>query len=329
MRLPRCRARRRTESRAAGAVSWPLLLALCVLLSGCGVGFGSGERAGEAELVVTRDFGSEVLLEERVDDLVESDTVLRILDRHAEIETRYGGGFVQAIDGVSGGVEGGKPFDWLYFVNGLEADRGSAEVDVSSGDRIWWDHRNWSVTTSVPAIVGQFPAPFVNASGEPLGSVALECLPSGVSESCKITRAALESVGAMPREVGVRQSDEISTRIVVGVWDAIATEPIGELIAAGPERSGVYIRQQPASSTAEQGSSLVALDENAAPVFRLGAGVGLIAATRQGSEDAVWLVSGTDEAGLEAAAGALEPGRLGQRFAAVVSEGKVESIPMR
>ena len=48
---------------------------------------------------MTRDYGAEEL--ERARRAInESDTVLRVLDRSADVETRYGGGFVQSIDGL-------------------------------------------------------------------------------------------------------------------------------------------------------------------------------------------------------------------------------------
>ena len=65
----------------------------------------------------------------------EGETVMRLLQRNFEVETRYGGGFVQAIEGVGGGREGGRPVDWFYYVNGIEADKGAAERKRRAGDR--------------------------------------------------------------------------------------------------------------------------------------------------------------------------------------------------
>ena len=39
-----------------------------------------------------------------------SETVLRFVDRSADITTRYGGGFVQSIDGLAGSEEAGRRF---------------------------------------------------------------------------------------------------------------------------------------------------------------------------------------------------------------------------
>ena len=56
---------------------------------------------------------------------------MRLLDREAEIETRYGGGFVQSIEGVAGATEGDRRFDWFFYMNGIESPVGSADVQVS------------------------------------------------------------------------------------------------------------------------------------------------------------------------------------------------------
>ena len=66
----------------------------------------------------------------------------------------------QAIDGLEGGGAGGER-DWFFFVNGVEAEVGAAEYELSPGDRVQWDHRDWGAAMRVPAIVGAFPEPFL------------------------------------------------------------------------------------------------------------------------------------------------------------------------
>ena len=99
---------------------------------------------------------------QKSDSIHESDTVLRVLDRNADITTRYGGGFIQSIDGLAGTQSGGRSSDWFFYVNGIESPIGSAEYDLSGGDRIWWDYRDWTAAMRVPAVVGSWPEPFVH-----------------------------------------------------------------------------------------------------------------------------------------------------------------------
>lgn len=127
-----------------------------LLLAACSGGGGGGD--GTATLWVTRDRGAEVLHEAEVPAGV---TVLQALDREAEVDTRFGGRFVQAIDGLDGSLAAGR--DWFYFVNGYEADRGAAEYRLRAGDVVWWDLRSWrGGSERQPVVVGAFPEPFVH-----------------------------------------------------------------------------------------------------------------------------------------------------------------------
>jgi Domain of unknown function (DUF4430) len=136
-------------------------LLLVLLLAGCGgAAGGEGNADGTASLWVTRDRGAEVILTAEVPAGL---TVLQALDREADVETRYGGRYVQAIEGVEGSLAGQR--DWFYFLNGIEPDVGAAEVRLGPGDIAWWDFRSWGDQMQQPVVVGAFPEPFVNGFG--------------------------------------------------------------------------------------------------------------------------------------------------------------------
>src|SRR5215208_7810508 len=158
-------------------------LACAVAVVGCGFGAGPSS-SGTATLTVTRGYGSELLVEARDEDPPSSETVIRFLDSEADITTRYGGGFVQSINGISGGGEGGGS-DWFFYVNGVESPVGSADVRVEGGDRIWWDYRKWTAAMSVPAVVGSWPEPFAQAPLEHPKPVDVVCL--GAHPACELT----------------------------------------------------------------------------------------------------------------------------------------------
>ena len=87
-------------------------LLVLALLPVAGCGFGAGEETGDVTLTVTRDFGTIALhegAEQQKEAVNEGDTVMRLLQRSYDVKTRYGGGFVQEIDGVSGGRERRSP----------------------------------------------------------------------------------------------------------------------------------------------------------------------------------------------------------------------------
>jgi hypothetical protein len=130
------------------------LLLAALALAGCG---GEAGDPGEATLWVTRDRGAEILVDARVDA---GQTLIRALRGEAEVETRFGGRFVQSIDGLEGSL--GSQRDWFWWVNGLEGDRSVAEYRLREGDVAWLDYRSWAEEERVPVVVGAFPEPFVH-----------------------------------------------------------------------------------------------------------------------------------------------------------------------
>jgi hypothetical protein len=125
-------------------------------LAGCG-----GGTAGHATVWVTRDEGRQVVFVKQVPAGL---TAMQALERVAKVDTRYGGRFVESIDGVQGSLS--KQRDWFYFVNGIEADRGATEYRLHAGDMEWWDYRSWSHGRDhVPVVVGAFPEPFLHGYG--------------------------------------------------------------------------------------------------------------------------------------------------------------------
>ena len=164
------------------------LLALLLALAGCG---GSGGESGSAtaSLWVTRDGGAKLMLNTSVPA---GTSVLQALDRKADIETRYGGRFVQSIEGVEGDL--GKRRDWFYFVNGIEPGLGAAEVKLRPGDVAWWDHRSWAARMAEPVVVGAFPEPFVHGWEGRRRPVELR-LPAGFEEKGPALRRLLGGSG--------------------------------------------------------------------------------------------------------------------------------------
>ncbi|MCA1679114.1 MAG: DUF4430 domain-containing protein, partial [Actinobacteria bacterium] len=153
-----------------------LLVVLCVAaaVGGCGLGPGSAPENG-VRLTATRDFGRRPLLDVEPARVAGADTVMRVLRRNANVRTRFGGDFVDAIDGVAGGRRKGRPVDWFLYVNGIRSDKGAAAVEVHGGDRLWWDHHDWGLGRDIPAVVGSFPEPFVHGSSGKRLPVRVEC----------------------------------------------------------------------------------------------------------------------------------------------------------
>lgn len=303
--------------------------AAALIFAAAGCGFGSGPSEGTADLTVTRDYGAERILQTG-EEVPSSETVMRLLDRSADIETRYGGKFVQSIDGISGGERDGRRVDWFFYVNGVESPVGAAEYDVEDGDRIWWDHRDWSSAMRVPGVVGSWPEPFSHGfEGDTYGT-RIDCL--AATQPCEATREALanERVEAgifeSKRAPGFDAEARPTLRILVGPWERVRADPAATQIEKGPAQSGVFARFQRAGS----GFALAILDERGEVVDRLTEGAGLVSAVRFENQPPVWVVTGTDEAGVTSAAGLLDQSDLRDRYAVAVGpDGETVPVPAR
>ncbi|MFM9165009.1 MAG: DUF4430 domain-containing protein [Solirubrobacterales bacterium] len=301
-------------------ISVPLVALALAGLAGCGPGTGPGD--GQVSLTVTRDFGSQELISKSVGGLPESETVMRLLGAEAKLTTRYGGGFVQSVDGIKGGRSDGRPADWFFFVNGREAPKGAAATKVRPGDAVWWDFRDWGEATNVPAVVGSFPEPFLHGPGtEKKLPVRVECIEVG-SAPCRAVSGALAEEGVPVATQAFRsQIAEETIRVLVGQWVQLRDETSILPIEEGPRASGVYARPAPSGDEI----SLLSPDGRTARTFTSGAGI--VAATAAGEGPPVWVVAGTDAAGLTAAASAFNARSLRNRYAVVVDGRRVLGAP--
>ncbi|HEX3324829.1 MAG TPA: DUF4430 domain-containing protein [Solirubrobacterales bacterium] len=299
------------------AVTVALLLAAALVAAGCGLGPGKG--VGDVELTVTRDYGTVPVLHRRVGDVTESDTVMRVLERNAKISTRYGGGFVQSIEGLEADESVARSLDWFFYVDGVEATVGAADYALDGGESVWWDYRDWGAAMRVPAVVGSWPQPFLDGYDGRRRPVAVDCLGGGAA--CSTVRGRLEGAGATVAS----GSPGGAIRVLVGPWARVRRDPAAAQIEDGPQASGVFAGFRPAPG----GYVLQGLSEDGKPGRTFGADAGLVAATRRYEAPPVWVVSGTSAAGVSAAAGLLDPADLRDHYAVAVEGGGEAPLPLR
>ncbi|HEX3737122.1 MAG TPA: DUF4430 domain-containing protein [Solirubrobacterales bacterium] len=302
--------------RRGTAVAIALLLAAALVAAGCGLGPGSD--VGSVDLTVTREFGA-VKVAESSGEANESDTVMRFLEGEEEIETRYGGGYVKSIDGVEESEGGGHPYDWFFYVNGVESPTGAAQVSLRGGEKIWWDLHDWAASEHVPAVVGSWPAPFTTGWEGHAPVVVVEC--AGGGAACATVRGALEDEGV--KIAG--GSPKGALRVLVGPWSKLLSDPVAALVDKGPAESGVYAKFEGAG----EDWRLVGLDENAKEARTFGAEAGLVAATRHFEGAPVWLVTGGTGGAVRAAAEALDAADLRDHYAVASEAGTVTPLPLR
>ncbi len=281
---------------------------VAAVAAGCGLGPGPG--TGDVRVTVSQNFGAQPVASKTDAKVPGSETVMRMLERSFHVTTRYGGGFVQSVDGHAGDSA---HRDWFYYVNGVQAKLGAATTAVHRGDRIWWDLHDWQSTESVPAVVGSFPEPFVHGLGGKRYPTTIECA-SGVQAACQRVGDALTKVGvpAATQQFGTGSGVD-SLGVLVAPWSTLRAALVSTLIERGPGTSGVYARFN------AQGTQLQLLNPAGQVVRTLGPGAGLIAATAAPNATPTWLITGTDPTGVAAAAAALTPSALANHFALAVT----------
>jgi hypothetical protein len=297
----------------------PIAAAVVAALVG-GCGFGAGPGTKNASVEVTSNFGSTVIGSATESRVPGAETVMSLLERHFKVSTRYGGGFVQAIDGHAG--DSSSHVAWLYYVNGILAPKGAAATNVHKGDHVWWDLHSWAATQSVPAVVGSYPEPFTNGVGGKEFPTVLDCA-GDVQSACDTVARSLRKAGV---KVGTQLlgggSGSDSLAVVVGTWKDLKGVIAAELIDGGPTKSGVYAQFV--------GDSALELDNPAGEVVRtLHGSAGMVAATEQVNlSQPTWLITGTDVAGVDAAAKVMTPGALRNHFAVVLAGDRELPVPL-
>jgi len=240
--------------------------------------------------------------------------------RNYSVATRYGGGFVQSIDGLSGAHDSGAPVDWFYYVNGVQAGKGAAATNVHPGDHIWWDRHDWSQTEDVPAVVGSFPEPFLNGIEGKRLPVRIECEDVG-GPACDTVNGRLQRLGVPAAVAALGNGGSETLRVLVAAWPRVRVDVAASALGRGPRASGVYARFQ-------SDGSLSLLDDEGRVKSVLSGAAGLIAATRYAEDAPAWIVTGTDPMGVQLAARDFSESALRDRFAVAVTRSGAVGLPV-
>ena len=223
---------------------------------------------------------------------------------------------VQVKDGATvGALLRGEPRG-ARIVNGVAADDGTK---VHGGDRVWADLA--AAPARTPAVVGSFPEPFLHGIDGKRLPVRIECADAR-GPACRQVGDRLASFEIPAARGGLQTARAPETlRVLVGPWTALRLDPAANALEHGPRASGVYARMAP------DGRTIAVLTADGRTARTLGAGSGLVAATKRPDERPLWVVTGTDAAGVASAAQAFDEGTLEHRFALAVSEDLPVALP--
>jgi len=273
-----------------------LVLAVAAL-AGCGSS--TGEDSDGISIMVTRDYGATDLAPLTREPVPPAGGLARILARHPN-------------------PRGGQSL----FVNGIGTDEPLSELEVHGGDRVWLDQHKPGAARDVRAVVGAFPEPFVHGIDGKRLPVRVEC-DDPRAGACAAVAEKLVALGVVAgRSIISRSAADETVRILVAPWKRMrGREFEADSIDAGPRSSGVFARFD------GSGERLLVLDRDGRVARTLGAGSGLIAATRSQARQPVWFVTGTDAAGVDAAARALDESVLAGRFALAIFDDLPVAVP--
>ncbi len=320
--------------RLTKVVFLSFLVALILFPGGCNTPPGTvADTTGSITFWVTLDFGRESLFHAEL-PVTSNQSVLALLQKHLDVETEYGGGFVNAINGFRSGYSNktGKEsqmVDWFYYVNGILSDQGAANYVPGAGDVIWWDYRPWDNIALAPAVVGAFPQPFTNGyRGEKPATLMLagkDC-----QEKAKQLAYFLEEMGAAPVELAAYEEKRAAKRtqivLVVALWQNLHQDPLWEEIQKYRGRTGWF-----AELTAGRFYPLDQYGNRQGKGYQEKTGAVLATGAGLGDPHPLWVVTATDLEGLEKTVNALikDPQLFEKTTGALVVDGKVLNLPLK
>lgn len=302
------------------------IFALCLavisaaVIAGCG--FGTSPHSDAADVLITSNFGTRTIVRAVQPHVPGSQTGLALLRTKFRVVTTSGGASIKSVDGHA---ERAKRLQWRLFVNGIQIPAKNAALDdVNPGDHLWLDLDSPVAADSIPAVVGSYPEPFTTGLGGKEYPTLLNCA-DNMQAQCNLVGASLHRAGVKaPDQVLGTGSGSDSLAVVVGTWSEVEGIIAAELIAAGPSHSGVY-----AQFVGRTGSALELDAPDGAVAETLRGNVGLIAATGNESlGQPTWFVTGSDAAGVTAAAKAFTAAKLDGHFAVAVSGSHVIPLPI-
>ena len=320
------------------AFSLALVLLLIAIFCSCSVPNPPAEGNGkldndrllnsEVTVVITQDFGKKVLLEQTVE--IEANTsAMDALQRVADVETEYGGGFVKTINGISSEYEGASKRDWFFYINGIQSNRGALDYKLHDGDIQHWDFHDWSFRQSIPAIVSDFPEPFYHGySGVNYPNIIV--YQEGWEEDARRVADKLGYLGirgASIRGINELQDDEKESGnlILLGTPEFPLIAELNQVWG----RLGFFAHFED--------GVLKVFDSRGEPAADYGAGAGVIQATQNPwnakgigvCENIVWIVSGSDAAGVKEAVNIMvsSDNDFKYAFGVVITAGEVVRVP--
>jgi hypothetical protein len=314
-----------------------------IALAGCEVPFRQDEDlkrttrilGSRVSVVVTTDGGKELVVKRNV-PIKPGMTALDALTFVADVRMGVGGS-IRSINGIGGGritPLGPEQSGWFYRINGIEANVRADRFRLKPGTNVWFDLRRFDIYERLPVAIGVFPEPLLRgyrdtvrplriSYGSEFEDIANDWA-NGLFErlepevrSIELEDGLLGGDDDAPKPKAAVRADRAN--LVIARWEEARLDPYIADIGLDPRGWGLTVwvegtdirRQDPDEEFSRE------LDEAEGFVW---------ASTIDAEPDSaiVFLVSGTTDEGVEAAAEALNGAKLQYWLAGTVDrEGTV------
>ena len=312
-----------------------VLVLVAALLVGCNgqstAVLETRELTEDVTLSITTDYGSELVYESS-NAYEEGWTVYDLLLAHVEIETAYGGSFIDAINGIESSMNGadGRRADWFYYVNGICADVGVLDYNLKPGDRVWWDYHGWQGGhSSNSAVTDGFPYVFANGYGKDSRGVYVlyaHGYKEQADELASVFNAldAENTVAALDESVAML-SDRQGPTLVIGDWMSLQAYPYLDNLNSSYEKNGQFMTftQEGLDLFTPLGEVVQTLESEAGAIMAHGDGLG--------DKSPLWIVTGMDPEDVDKAAALLtaKNSELKNTYSIVVRGSELIPLPIQ
>lgn len=289
-------------------------------------GNNSETRTSEsARLVVTHNYGGKVVFDQTV-PLEKDANGLDFSAMYLDVETAYGGSFINGINGTVSGYTGHGIHkikkDWFLYVNGVLSSCGAGDYKLKKGDVVWWDYHDWGENAFTPVMLGAFPRPFSHQL-EIVFSPAGEDYAQNLAQ--KLTARGLTGVEVKPfsDEVVFHRSNPV---IIVGVWGELSEYGDINSLNKNYRKAGIFCRFDSAGLRPVNTHF-----QEAGDIYTTASACISATGTGAGDKNPLGLVIAYDEAGLDKAVKLLGDGGIspGNAWGLIIDSQGCHSLPVR
>lgn len=285
---------------------------------------------GTVRLTLSKNYGRETLAAKQA--AIQADwTVLDLLNANTSVTTKWDGSFVNSLAGIesdNGGWMGVKR-DWFFFVNGVCADVGATGYTLRIGETVWWDYHPWTgVGFANSAVIGCYPEPFLHGYRGQAGPTLIMTAADSQDLGTRL-QTALKKQGAAAVTITELNNNQLENRngpvVVVGAWSQVKQMAWLAGLNEAYRKTGISVHFKD--------ESLELLDYKGGAARTVTGSAGVIAAGGSGLGDPspVWLVVGTDLAGVQQAVDVLtsNPAGIRQCYSAAIIDGQIIRLPLQ